>query len=259
VVLSGFTKTPSHVAVLQVTNHSNLLRSFLCHQPPPRPPQSPRPLPPPPPICSTPSAGCSHSRERISADERWIRSSQRPAAAIAGQKATNPGSAQRRQQNSTSSKPRAESLIYRAGEEMDYLLLPPLQGSARERQSECLRTLQGTDICNVGKRCDDTATNATKMCCKNMRLLSARRFASVPLHQTTPTSKALRQGSQAASSARLWLPLGRTATLGASARPDCARGGTRKKACRYFRYLPGINTHWSSALMLKGAEHTSLI
>ena len=72
-VLSSFTKTPSHVAVLQVTNHSNLLRSFLRHQPPPpRPPRQPRPLPPPPPLRSTPSAGCSHSRERKSADERWI-------------------------------------------------------------------------------------------------------------------------------------------------------------------------------------------
>ncbi|KAF8535679.1 hypothetical protein BDD12DRAFT_330443 [Trichophaea hybrida] len=96
-------------------------------------------------------------------------------------------------------------------------IAPPLQGFACERQSECLRTLQETDICNVGRRCDDTATNSTEICCKNMRLLSARRFASVPLHQTTRTSKALRQGSQAASSARLCLPLDYTSTLGASA------------------------------------------
>lgn len=139
-------------------------------------------------------------------------------------------------------------------------MLPPLQGSARERQSECLRTLQETDICNVGRRCDDTATNATKMCCENMRLLSARRFASVLLHQSTPTSKALRQISQAASSARLWLPLDHTATLGASAEPNCARGGTRKKACRYFRYLLGMNTHWSSAFDVERSRtHESYI
>jgi len=145
---------------------------------------------------------------------------------------------------------------------VDYLLphAPPLQGSVRERQSENLRTLQGTDICNVGKRCDDTATNATEMCCESMGRCfqpasSARSNLPVDadFEYPAPVFPSGQPGQALAST-------GPHCNFGSKCQAGLCQGRSCKKACRYFRYFSGMNTHWSSAFDVERSRtHESYI